>query len=263
VVGLLLVLLLFEAGYRMFGAGVAWIAAVLAVFEPNLLAHSTLVATDFTFACFDLAAVYALWRVAERPTLLRLSGCGMMTGLALAAKHSALLLLPTLALLAAVEVGCRIKSATPEEATPRRILGLESALWIGRLAAIYGMALLVLWSFYAFRYHARPDGLPLWEHVTRYAKVLHGHILPGLVTAAARYKLLPESYLFGLGDVLAITRRPLLSFLFGLFFPNAVWYYFPIAIVSKSSLGFLWLRLAGAATIKSWAGPHYRKAAYL
>src|SRR5208282_3682172 len=77
VVGLLLILLLFEAGYRMFGAGAAWIAAVVAVFEPNLLAHSTLVTTDFAVTCFCLAAVYALWRLAERPTLLRLAGCGV------------------------------------------------------------------------------------------------------------------------------------------------------------------------------------------
>src|SRR5271157_3826121 len=144
VVGLLLVLLLFEAGYRMFGAGAAWIAAVLAVFEPNLLAHSTVVATDFAFACFYLAAVYAFWRVAGRPTLLRLTGCGVMTGLALASKHSALVLFPTLALLAAVEMTCQVKSAAQGGAAPRPVRAREIRTWIGRLIVIYGLALLVL-----------------------------------------------------------------------------------------------------------------------
>ena len=65
--GMLLVLILFEAGQQMFGVGVAWIAAVLAIFEPNLLAHSTVVGTDFAFTWFDMAAVYAL--------------CGWLSGL--------------------------------------------------------------------------------------------------------------------------------------------------------------------------------------
>ena len=184
VVGLLLVLLLFEAGYRMFGAGAAWIAAVLAVFEPNLLAHSTLVTTDFAFACFYLAAVYALWRLAERPTLLRLAGCGVMSGLALASKHSAILVVPTLALLAAVEIACRVKSAGQGGPAPQRVFWQEVRTWTGRLIVIYGLAVLVLWGFYEFRYQARPDGLELWQSLGSYTTLLQGHIAPWLVTTA-------------------------------------------------------------------------------
>jgi len=263
VVGLLLVLLLFEAGYRMFGAGVAWIGAVLAVFEPNLLAHSTVVATDFAFTCFYLAAVYALWRVAERPTLLRLAGCGVATGLAFASKHSALLLVPTLALLAAVEIGCRVKSAARDGSAPQPVLAREIRIWIVRLIVIYGLALLVLWGFYAFRYQARPDGLALWDSVPAYASYLKGHVARWLVTTAARFKLLPESYLFGLTDVLLITAGPRLSFLLGRLYPRAVWYYFPVAFVIKSTLGFLALLILGLATVKHWSGDYYRKAAYI
>jgi hypothetical protein len=263
VVGLLLVLLLFEAGYRMFGAGVAWIAAVLAVFEPNLLAHSTVVATDFAFTCFYLAAVYALWRVAERPTPLRLAGCGVATGLALASKHSALLLFPTLALLTAVEIGCRVKSAAPDGSAPRPGLAREIRTWIGRLVVIFGLALLVLWGFYGFRYQARPDGMPLWQSVPHYASFLKGHLAPWLVVTAARFKLLPESYLFGLIDVLLITAGPRLTFLLGRLYPHALWYYFPVAFVIKSTLGFLGLLLLGLATTKGWSGESYRKAAYI
>jgi 4-amino-4-deoxy-L-arabinose transferase-like glycosyltransferase len=263
VVGLLLILLLFEAGYRMFGAGVAWTAAVLAVFEPNLLAHCTLVTTDFAGACFDLAAVYALWRVAERPTLLRLAGCGVMCGLALASKHSALLLLPTLALLAAVEIACQAQGAGQGEFAPRRILSREIRIWIGRLIVILGIAVLVLWSFYAFRYQARPDGLPLWLSLDQYTRLLRGHLEPWVVNTAARFKLLPESYLFGLTDVLLVTRGPRLSFLFGRLYPHALWYYFPVAFVIKSTLGFLALLILGVAAVKGWSGERHRKAAYI
>jgi tetratricopeptide (TPR) repeat protein len=263
VVGLLLVLLLFEAGFRMFGAGTAWIAAVLAVFEPNLLAHSTVVATDFAFTCFYLAAVYALWRVAEQPTLLRLAGCGVMCGLALSSKHSALLLIPTLAMLAAVEIACRVKTSGQDASAPRRVLGREIRLWIGRLVVIYGLALLVLWAFYGFRYQARPDGMPLWLSLPIYAAFIKGHLAPWLVKTAARFELLPESYLFGLTDVILVTRGPRLSFLLGRLYPHALWYYFPVAFVIKSTLGFLALLIMGLAAIKLWSGERHRKAAYV
>src|SRR5208283_2371104 len=48
--------------YRMFGPGAAWLAVVLALFEPNLLANSTLVTADFGLACLCFAGVYALRR---------------------------------------------------------------------------------------------------------------------------------------------------------------------------------------------------------
>jgi 4-amino-4-deoxy-L-arabinose transferase-like glycosyltransferase len=263
VVGLLLVLLLFEAGHRMFGAGVAWAAVVLAIFEPNLLAHSTLVTTDFAFTCFYVAAVYALWRVAERPTLLRLAGCGVMSGLALASKHSALLLLPTLALLAAVEVACRANGAGVDVSARRGVVGRDMRIWVGRLIVIYGLAVLVLWGFYGFHYQARPDGLPLWQSVSTYTQVLKGHFEPWLINTAARFRLLPESYLFGLIDVLWITKGPRLTFLLGRLYPHALWYYFPVAFVIKSTLGFLALLVLGVAAIRSWSGEFHRKAAYL
>jgi tetratricopeptide (TPR) repeat protein len=83
------------------------------------------------------------------------------------------------------------------------------------------------------------------------------------LTTAARFKLLPESYLFGLTDVLLITAGPRLSYLLGHLYPRALWYYFPVAFVIKSTLGFMALVILGLAAIKGWAGDGYRKAAYI
>lgn len=262
-IGLILILLLLEAGNQMFGAGVAWIAALLAAFEPNLLAHSTVVGTDLAFTCFNFAAVFAFWRLAERPSLLRLGGCGVMTGLAFASKHSAILLVPTLAILAGLEVACRVKTAgirtPPQPGTARR----EVVAWGARLLVIYGLALLVLWSFYAFRYHARPGGLPLWITLPNYAALLKEPISRTLITTAARFKVLPESYLFGLIDVMLVTAGPRLSFVLGRLYSHAVWYYFPVAFVVKSTLGFLALLVMSLVVIRNWAGTFYRNALYL
>src|SRR3989475_6526112 len=51
-----------------------------------------------------------------RPSVLRLAGCGFLTGLALAAKHSGVLMFPILFLLAIAEValGSRAGVETPQ-----------------------------------------------------------------------------------------------------------------------------------------------------
>lgn len=263
VLGLVLVLVMFEVGYRMFGAGVAWIATVLAVFEPNLLAHSAQVTTDLALTLFYLAAIYALWRTARRPTLLRLAGCGVMTGLALASKHSALILLPLLALLAGVEIACRTKCTAHEQSASIHGVVRDIRNWAARLFIIYGIAIMVLWGFYGFRFIARPDGLPLWSGFAAYAGLLKGHIAPRTLITAARYKLLPQAYLFGLIDVMIVTAGPRMAFLLGRLYPHAIWYYFPVAFVIKSTLGFLALLILGVAAIRRWAGEGYLKAAYL
>src|SRR3989442_10617079 len=50
-------LMIFEVAYSMFGAGPAFLALVLFVFEPNILAHGALVTTDLGVACCMFAAV--------------------------------------------------------------------------------------------------------------------------------------------------------------------------------------------------------------
>jgi 4-amino-4-deoxy-L-arabinose transferase-like glycosyltransferase len=261
--GLTLLVLMFEAGNRMFGAGIGWIALVLGVFEPNLLAHSTLVTTDLCFTLFYLAAIYALWRVADQSSPRRLAACGVMSGLALASKHSALLLIPTLALLAAVEIGCQLKNvAGAGKATgPASARGIRA--WTGRLIVIYTLAVLVLWGFYGFRFQARPDGLPLWSGIIPSAAPLKGHVARWAVTTAAHFKLLPQSYLFGLIDVMIVTAGPRMSFLREHLYPHSLWYYFPVAFVIKSTIGFLGILSLGLVAVRSWAGERYHKAAYL
>jgi hypothetical protein len=101
---LLLALLIFEASSCMFGTGPAFLALGLLVFEPNILAHGALVATDMAVTCCLFAAVYAFYRYVKQPSALRLAECGFIAGLALAAKHSGVLIFPILGLLALAEV---------------------------------------------------------------------------------------------------------------------------------------------------------------
>jgi hypothetical protein len=54
----------------------------------------------------------------------------------------------------------------------------------------------------------------------------------------ARLHLLPQSYLYGFGHVL-IQSKAFNSFLLGTIYPHPVWFYFPVAMLIKSTLTFL------------------------
>jgi hypothetical protein len=92
----LLVTLIGWWAYRLWGILPAMLAMALACFEPNLVAHSALVTTDLGVALFIFLAVYLLWEYLQLPTWGRLAAVGVSTGLALAAKFSALFLVAAL-----------------------------------------------------------------------------------------------------------------------------------------------------------------------
>jgi hypothetical protein len=257
---LLLVLLLLEAGYRMFGAAVGWLAAGLALFEPNLVAHAAQVTADLGLACLYFAGVYSLWRVAERPSVLRLVGCGVACGLTLGVKHSGLFLIPVLLALVAVEIISRFKHAGRDGS---QVLERETLNWLSRLAVIGACALAVLWGLYGFHYAARPAGLALSPTLSATFLGVRGHLARTLLVLTARFHLLPESYLYGLSDVLAVNASPRVAFLLGQLYPHALWYYFPATFLIKSTLGFLALVLLAVARPRAWSGESYRRAAYL
>ena len=88
--------------YRLWGNRAALLAVALASFEPNLVAHSSLVTTDIGITLFIFLAVYLLWEYVERPTLGRLAAIGISTGMALVSKFSAVVLISILALIIAL-----------------------------------------------------------------------------------------------------------------------------------------------------------------
>ena len=62
---LLLAVLVFAAAWQMFGRWEAVTALALLAFEPNLVAHGTLVTTDMTLSATAFAAALALYRFAK------------------------------------------------------------------------------------------------------------------------------------------------------------------------------------------------------
>src|SRR5258707_6674419 len=97
-------LLVFLATKEIFGPLAAILALFLFTFEPNLLANGAIVTTDMGLALFLFASVYTFYRFCNKPSAARLSPCAVATALVVVAKHSGVLILPTLVLLALVDL---------------------------------------------------------------------------------------------------------------------------------------------------------------
>jgi 4-amino-4-deoxy-L-arabinose transferase-like glycosyltransferase len=235
----LLAVLVFCATNEMFGLAAGFFALVLFVFDPNFLAHGAFVTTDVGLSCFLFASVYAFYRYVKRPSMGRLVLVGIATGLAFAAKHTGVLAALSLVVLALVEWWRTRKGPDGER------LSLGRAFAALLLTAV--ISLTILWSFYGFRYPARPAGLELNPPAAEYIKGLSRPNELKLLQTISHFKLLPESYIYGLADVRMISDF-YASYLLGKPYPHGVWFYFPVAMAIKSTIPFLALLL-----ISGWA----------
>lgn len=244
---LLLVVIAFLTAQEMFGTVAGFIALGLLVFDPTLLAHGALVTTDSVQACFLLASIYAFYRYAKAPSPGRLALTGLAVGLAFASKHSAVLVVPMLIVLALVELMRERKSLAADH---RISLGRQTVRYAAALVVIGVIAIAILWATYGFRYSAREDGLklnpPMEAQLARVPSPFEARVLGEV----ARFHLLPESYVYGLAHVL-FSAKSFNSYVFGKAYPHAVWFYFPVAMLVKSSLTFLILLAIGVWVIAS------------
>jgi tetratricopeptide (TPR) repeat protein len=236
-------LVVFFSAREWFGTAAGLVAMTLIVFDPNIMAHSGLVTTDVGVSLFVLASLWAFYRYIKHPTLLRLTIVGIVLGLLLATKHSGVVLIPLLFLLCFGEVAMAPKGT-------RARLGLRLC---GAFAAIVLLSTGVLWAFYGFRYAARPAGLQLIPTLDVYRQRMEG-FESGVIWWLARLRLLPESYLMGMVDI-RVFGKEFSTFILGKWRPHGVWWYFPVALLIKTTLGMMaLLLLAGFAIMTAKLG---------
>jgi 4-amino-4-deoxy-L-arabinose transferase-like glycosyltransferase len=238
-----LAFLTFATAREMFVLGAGFLALILAAFDPNLLGFGALVTTDTCVSCFLLASVYAFYRYVRAPSMLRLLLVGLCSGLALAAKHNGMFLFPILILLSI----CECARMIAEDRVKNTHVWKRPARLLTALVCISVLVVGVLWSFYGFRYSARPHGMFLKPQMS----ALTDQLRPAearAITAMVKWKLLPESYLFGAADVLTVGEH-YHSYLLGRIYPHGVWFYFPTVLTIKCTEALLALLLAAIAAI--------------
>jgi hypothetical protein len=228
---LLTAIVVFFGTREMFGPAAAFVALTLLVFDPNFLAHGAFVTTDVGLSCFMFLSVYLFYRFVKSQSALRLLATGASVGLVLAVKHTGLLVLAILFLLALCEIILNVFE------TNRKGVRQHALQIFGSLLLITLLGVAVLWSFYGFRYTARPNGLEMNPPLAGYVTGLKAYEAWPILTAA-RWHLLPESYLYGLADV-KLTANFYTSYLLGKVYPHGVWFYFPVVFLIKSTIGVL------------------------
>ncbi|MGA9069573.1 MAG: phospholipid carrier-dependent glycosyltransferase [Terracidiphilus sp.] len=253
-----LALLVLAAGVEIFGPGTGLVALLLFVFEPNLLAHGAMVTTDMAAACCFFAAVYAYYRWRKHPTVWRIMVCGIAAGLALGAKHSGLFLIPVLLVLAIID----LFAASSENKASRTEWCKDALQTVISLAIAGVIAYAILWAFYGFRYQARPGNLVMVPTLGEYAASTHSAFVDAVIPRLAAGHLLPEAYLFGLVDIAGAAKRDPM-FLLGTDYATGRWFYFPVAFLIKSTLGFLILLLISPFLRDLWKDGKWRATIYL
>jgi len=233
---LLLAVLVFLAAFEMFGRMEALTALAILAFEPSLIGHGSLVMTDMMLTATAFGAVYALYRYRKNPDWRRFLAVGVMFGLLLAAKHSAVVFFPVmLALLIADTLVFSTNKSGFLRQTVRQIAAFAGFFIIG---------LTILWAFYGFRYASVPnESVPraaIAEYIRENGRPESIESFPSKAVARVNEtRLFPESYILGMADVIAWGSRN--TFVFGKNYPTGQWWYFPLAFSVKSSVALLLL----------------------
>ncbi len=243
--GVLLGVLLFCWAREWLGFWPAVAALACYTIEPNILAHATLVTTDFGITCFLFGGAYFLWRTSRCLSAGNLAGLVAMSALAAVSKYSAVVLGPIVVALLAI----RALRATPWECRLGRFQEIRTRLGrIGAGAAIVALVAVACWSAiwaaYGFRY--LPSPAPGWHYNFQANDILRART-PAIARAVEwidERHLLPNAFSEGflLGQSKAQGRS---TYLAGKFSERGWWYFFPVAFLIKTPVSLVVLLLGG------------------
>jgi len=248
---MVLILAIFLWARRLWGPPAGWLALVLCVFSPELLAHGHVVTNDMPLVLFVFLAVVAFERLTERVTVWRAIAVGLAVGAAFATKFSAFALPPVLGALSLV-VAWRGEPLFIGRAGPYKVTRplAKLAVLAGILVLVAALALLVVWASYGFHSALTPD--PAVD------AFMHAHDAPPrsavlrIGAQLTRGRLLPEAWVWGfLNCFKSFASRP--SFLLGRYSDTGWWYYFPVTLALKTPIPLLILLAAAAAL--AWTRP--------
>jgi 4-amino-4-deoxy-L-arabinose transferase-like glycosyltransferase len=129
--GSLTALLLFIWARQLANPLAGWLALLLAILDPNLIANSRLITTDLALAFFALFAIWRLWSWLVWPTRSNLLVVGFAAGMVMATKYTGLLIWPIFLLILLLFPGFSLKR-------------------LGGLILMGFLAYVVLWVVYRF-----------------------------------------------------------------------------------------------------------------
>jgi dolichyl-phosphate-mannose-protein mannosyltransferase len=259
-VHLILATTIFLFARRIWGPTEALMALLLTAFLPAFLAHAGLVTNDLAVT----AALFGLWftvlLMTEEITTVRVLTAGVVLGLAMLSKYSALFAIPVLAGVAVVEaVGAPHARVRPWR-RPVEVTGPMKYVAVGAaLAVVLLTASGVVWGFHGFRFHpwrtaAEREARQAAVLAVREESRLEGPAAEALLALAERARVLPEAYLLGMRWTMKHMEERL-SFFLGRRRLRGDPLYFPMVFLLKAPLPLVILALlAGYALARGRLG---------
>ena len=227
---LLLGLAIFLISLRHFGPIPALVATGFYALDPLITGHGHLVTTDIAITLGILLSTYTAWQLLKSPTWKHVVWFGLAFGFALLVKHTAIIFIPMLLILATISV-INKKDKTYTSKVIKGLLG--------------STAIIILMIWISFGFQSRP--LPVTATATQDIILAQGKIkssdFSGNEAANKLYtvarpilSILPSDYLKGITMILNHTSGGHDSFLLGENSKTGWWYYFPTLLALKMPL---------------------------
>ena len=193
-IGAALAVYIFLFGRLLFGDYGALLPLFLFCFDPNMIAHSRIVAADAAWGAFFFIAHYYFYRLLTEGTKANVLGVSIAVALAIVAKFSGLLVFPSLALVGALAYlfPSLMPVMTQERQERRRLRISMIAAVTSALAALLAVSM-------------------LYQSFSGVAQYIAG---------------VRSIYTNGVPDFK--------FYLLGTFSPRSLWYYYPVAMALKT-----------------------------
>jgi hypothetical protein len=224
---------------EIFGPVAAIASALFYAFDPNILAHSSVIQTDLPFAAFFFIGTYFFYRTLNHSTWKNLLLTVLCFGLTAITKHSfpAVFLigggLGLMSVIFSQPHGCGIGATRTifSRWTKGAIVG---ATLLGASITAY----LFIWAAYGFRFHATPGvGQPL--HLNQ--SMSENSFFQAWVKMFNDYHIFPEAWTYG--QLFVLKRLSRVGYLLGEISDRGFWLYFLIVFFVKTPLVTLALSL--------------------
>lgn len=230
VLTVLLVLTLAYWSWKTWGSWGAIITLALAAFEPNILANGHIATTDVGYTLGMVASIVMFGRFLERPTMARMVTAAFAFSFAILTRFNALVLVMLLPMLYCVVL--RTSAGTSR-------LGKRS---MAKTITVFLLVSFVM-TLITYGFEVRP--LDRVQDVSARSKL---EMTGSLGSFIERVPFPAASYISGVLWQIGHAAGGQLAYLFGSLKQGGWWYYYPVAIAVKMTLGSLLLVAVAVAT---------------
>jgi hypothetical protein len=230
---LLLAFFVFKWAKELYGRIAGLFALFLYSLEPNILAHSSLATLDLGLTLFMFLAIYAFWRFLREPRHGRMVVAGITFGLAMAAKYSAILLVPMYFILVLVAHSKRKENHHLQ-------FSFLSSSFISSMALIFVIGFMVIFASYGFKVTTLISPLePQGTHLRAFTGTLSEGWKQTAYNLATTVPLPAGEWLRGFISQMLHASEGHDAYLMGAYSDRGWWYYYPIAFVLKTPIPLL------------------------